>query len=280
MGSGALHRDGEVVPIPIPAPADATDDDQLQLFLIPARFQPIRSVFRVAQGGRIDPTGKAWQVVIDFGEAMAGSAHDWDTIGATATGDGQLKALDVPARVKAGDVTMPMPLGSDRVSRQGRRHSSKATQQNIEQDSLNTKLERPTTRMRQGQRKLDAVSTMILSEIAPLVCTEHGVFHSMTAAPDGEEPPLRLQAGYGCQERRHLSTSFSVGEGLVDQFTKKKKKKKKKKKLNLLTNAVVGGERQRCLDAGADDVIPQAANSTRLLSAIMRWLPQPAGART
>ena len=106
-------RDGEVVPIPILAPAaDATDDDLLQLFLIPARFQPIRSVFRVAQGGRIDPTGKAWQLVIDFGEAMAGSAHDWDTIGATATGDGELRVLlDVPARVKAGESTVPMPLG-------------------------------------------------------------------------------------------------------------------------------------------------------------------------
>ena len=117
---------------------------------------------------------------------------------------------------------------------------------------------------------------MILSEIAPLVCTEHGVFYSMTAAPDGEEPLLRLQAGYGCQERKYLSTSFSVGEGLVDQFTKKRKKKRG----ILLTNAVVGGERQRCRDARADDVIPQPANSTRLLSAIVPWLPRPAGAGT
>jgi hypothetical protein len=60
VASGAVHRDGEAVAIPILAPAaDATDDDLLQLFLIPARFQPIRSVFRVAQGRGIDPTGKA-----------------------------------------------------------------------------------------------------------------------------------------------------------------------------------------------------------------------------
>src|SRR5664279_1957735 len=148
---------------------------------------------------------------------MTGSAHDWDTVGAMQTEDGQLRVLlDVPARVKAGGVDRADATGLDRVGRRGRRHSSKATQQNIEQDSLNTKRERSTTRMRQGQRELDAVSTMILSEIAPLVCTEYGVFYSMTE-PDGEEPLLRLQAGYGCQERKHLSTSFSVGEGLVGQ---------------------------------------------------------------
>ena len=48
----------------------------------------------------------------------------------------------------------------------------------------------------------------------------------------------------------------------------------------LLTATAVGGERQRCLGARSDDVIPQPANSTRLLPAIVPWLPQPAGAGT
>jgi hypothetical protein len=278
VGFGGDHRDGKVVAIPIlvlARTAAATEDNPLRLFLRSARFQPIQSVFHLAQGGRIDQTGKAQQLVIDFGEAMPGSARDRDTAGAEPTEDGQLQVLlDVRARVRAGDLTVT-PRGWTGLPGKVADVPRKTTQQNIEQDSLNTKRERPTTRMRQGQRELDAVSTMILSEIAPLVCTEHGVFHSMTAAPDGEEPQRRLQAGYGRQEPKHLSTSSSVGEGLVDQFTKKKKKK-----VNLLTNAVVGGECQRGLDARSDDVIPEPANSARLLPAIVPWLPQPAGAGT
>ena len=46
----------------------------------------------------------------------------------------------------------------------------------------------------------------------------------MTSPPDGGEPVLELQAGYGYEERRHLSTSFQLGEGLVGQCAKEKKR--------------------------------------------------------
>ena len=84
------------------------------------------------------------------------------------------------------------------------RNLRETTRQNIEQDWLKTNRER-FTRMLQGQRDLAAVSSMILSELAPLVSAQHAVFYSMTH-PDGGEPLLQLQAGYGYEERKHLST--------------------------------------------------------------------------
>ena len=103
------------------------------------------------------------------------------------------------------------------------RNLRETTRQNIEQDWLKTNRER-FTRMLQGQDDLTAVSTMILSELATLVSAQHGVFYSMTGRTDGSDPLLELQAGYGYEERKRLSTSFRLGEGLVGQCAKEKKR--------------------------------------------------------
>jgi signal transduction histidine kinase/HAMP domain-containing protein/ActR/RegA family two-component response regulator len=103
------------------------------------------------------------------------------------------------------------------------RNLRETTRQNIEQDWLKTNLER-FTRMLQGQRDLEDVSAMILSELAPLVSAQHGVFYSMTTVPGGDEQVLQLQAGYGFEERKHLATSFRLGQGLVGQCAKEKKR--------------------------------------------------------
>ncbi|HEV7523966.1 MAG TPA: ATP-binding protein [Acidimicrobiia bacterium] len=95
------------------------------------------------------------------------------------------------------------------------------TRENIEQDWLKTNRER-FTRMLQGQRDLAEVSSMILSELAPLVSAQHGVFYSMTNPTDDTEPVLELTAGYGYEQRKHLSTTFRIGEGLVGQCAKEK----------------------------------------------------------
>jgi signal transduction histidine kinase/HAMP domain-containing protein/ActR/RegA family two-component response regulator len=103
------------------------------------------------------------------------------------------------------------------------RNLRETTRQNVEQDWLKTNLER-FTRMMQGQRDLAEVSSMILSELAPLVSAQHGVFYSMTSPSEDTEQELQLQAGYGYEERKHLSTSFRFGEGLVGQCAKEKKR--------------------------------------------------------
>jgi signal transduction histidine kinase/CheY-like chemotaxis protein/HAMP domain-containing protein len=103
------------------------------------------------------------------------------------------------------------------------RNLRETTRQNIEQDWLKTNREH-FTRMLQGQRDLADVSSMILSEIAPLVSAQHAVFYTMTSPSGGAEPLLELQAGYGYEERKNLSTSFRLGEGLVGQCAKEKKR--------------------------------------------------------
>jgi len=103
------------------------------------------------------------------------------------------------------------------------RNLGETTRQNIEQDWLKTNRER-FTRMLQGQRDLATVSSMILSELAPLVLAQHGAFYTMTQPPGGGEAVLELQAGYGYEERRHLSTTFGLGDGLVGQCAKEKKR--------------------------------------------------------
>jgi CheY-like chemotaxis protein len=40
-----------------------------------------------------------------------------------------------------------------------------------------------------------------------------------------------------------------------------------------VTGKVVAGERRRCLDAGANDYVPNPVNTAELVSAIQPWLP-------
>jgi signal transduction histidine kinase/CheY-like chemotaxis protein/HAMP domain-containing protein len=143
----------------------------------------------------------------------------------------QVRAIsDVATAVTEGDLTRQVRVEAsgevavlkDKMNEMIR-NLRETTRENIEQDWLKTNRERFTT-MLQGQRDLAAVSSMILSELAPLVNAQHAVFYSMNQASEGVEPLLELQASYGFEERRHLSTSFRVGEGLVGQCAKEKKR--------------------------------------------------------
>jgi signal transduction histidine kinase/HAMP domain-containing protein/ActR/RegA family two-component response regulator len=142
----------------------------------------------------------------------------------------QVRAIaEVATAVTEGDLTRQVSMEAsgevaalkDKLNEMIR-NLRETTRQNIEQDWLKTNLER-FTRMLQGQRDLDAVSAMILSELAPLVSAQHGVFYILTT-PAGGAPVLELQAGYGYEERRQLSTSFGLGEGLVGQCAKERKR--------------------------------------------------------
>ena len=94
------------------------------------------------------------------------------------------------------------------------RNLKDTTLKNAEQDWLKTNLAK-FTRMLQGERDLVTVSNLILSELAPLVLAQHGVFY--IANTEEEEITFDLVASYAYKTRKHLSNSFRLREGLVGQ---------------------------------------------------------------
>jgi signal transduction histidine kinase/CheY-like chemotaxis protein/HAMP domain-containing protein len=94
------------------------------------------------------------------------------------------------------------------------RNLKEQTLKNAEQDWLKTNLAR-FSRMLQGERDLKTVSTLIMSELAPLVNAQFGVFY-VTGGDEGE-PYLELAASYGVENRSELRQRFGFGEGLIGQ---------------------------------------------------------------
>jgi HAMP domain-containing protein/signal transduction histidine kinase/CheY-like chemotaxis protein len=88
------------------------------------------------------------------------------------------------------------------------------TLKNAEQDWLKTNLAR-FSRMLQGERDLATVSNLIMSELAPLVNAQYGVFY--VAKREENETVLDLVASYGAEGRDELKPNFKLREGLVGQ---------------------------------------------------------------
>src|SRR3979411_774446 len=80
------------------------------------------------------------------------------------------------------------------------------TLKNTEQDWLKTNLAR-FTRMLQGERDLTTVSNMVLSELAPLVNAQHGVFYVTDQDEDGNTV-LSMAANYAVKNRQHLQNQI------------------------------------------------------------------------
>ena len=94
------------------------------------------------------------------------------------------------------------------------------TQKNTEQDWLKTNLAR-FTRMLQGQRDLLTVSNLMLSELAPLVNAQHGVFYVTDRDEEGQTV-MALAASYAFNNRKHLANTFRLREGLIGQCAHEK----------------------------------------------------------
>jgi HAMP domain-containing protein/signal transduction histidine kinase/CheY-like chemotaxis protein len=88
------------------------------------------------------------------------------------------------------------------------------TLKNAEQDWLKTNLAR-FSRMLQGERDLTTVSNLIMSELAPLVNAQYGVFYVTKREED--ETKLELVASYGAESADQLKKEFGLREGLVGQ---------------------------------------------------------------
>ncbi len=169
-------------------------------------------------GGQAEVPNAAgtWRALTDNVNAMANSL----TI--------QVRAIaEVATAVTRGDLT-----GQITVETQGELDELKnnlnqmignlkdTTEKNNEQDWLKTNLAK-FSRMMQGQKDLEAVSKLIMSELTPLVSANYGAFYIMEN--EGTTPVLKLIASYAYKERKHVANRFHLGEGLVGQSALEKK---------------------------------------------------------
>jgi signal transduction histidine kinase/CheY-like chemotaxis protein/HAMP domain-containing protein len=154
----------------------------------------------------------SWKDLVDnVNELAANLTTQVRAIGevATAVTTGDLtRSIQVVAR---GEVA----LLKDNIN-QMIRNLKETTQRNTEQDWLKTNLAQ-LTRMLQGQRDIITVSRMLLSELAPLVSSQHAVLYIMQGTEGVNKMRLKLIASYGYQERKNLSKEWEVGEGIVGQ---------------------------------------------------------------
>jgi HAMP domain-containing protein/CheY-like chemotaxis protein len=141
----------------------------------------------------------------------------------------QVRAIaDVATGVTRGDLTRSVTVAArgevavlkDNINEMIR-NLKETTQKNAEQDWLKTNLAR-FTRLLQGQRELETVVKLILSELAPLVGAQLGVFYLME--PAAAEGRLKLVAAYGYRARKSITSELRPGEGLAGQCALEQKR--------------------------------------------------------
>ena len=88
------------------------------------------------------------------------------------------------------------------------------TESNREQDWLKTNLAK-FTGMLQGQRELNTVGQMLLSELAPLVHAQQGAIYHLTGVD--ADARLNLLCSYATSGEEHLPASIRPGQGLAGQ---------------------------------------------------------------
>jgi signal transduction histidine kinase/CheY-like chemotaxis protein/HAMP domain-containing protein len=142
----------------------------------------------------------------------------------------QVRAIaDVATAVTRGDLTRSITVAAqgevaalkDNINEMIR-NLKDTTQKNAEQDWLKTNLAK-FSRMLQGQKDLLTVGRLILSELAPVVSAQQGVFYIMDNSRL-DDPALKLLASYAYKERKNIDNRFKLGEGLVGQCALEKEK--------------------------------------------------------
>jgi signal transduction histidine kinase/DNA-binding response OmpR family regulator/HAMP domain-containing protein len=135
----------------------------------------------------------------------------------------QVRAIaEVSTAVTSGDLTRSIDVAaqgevaelSDNIN-QMIANLAETTRVNEEQDWLKTNLARISSLM-QGQRDLQTVSRLLMSELTPTVAAQHGAFFLAEQEGD-DEPELRLLASYGYKARKTVANRFKFGESLVGQ---------------------------------------------------------------
>jgi HAMP domain-containing protein/CheY-like chemotaxis protein/signal transduction histidine kinase len=140
----------------------------------------------------------------------------------------QIRAIgEVATAVTKGDLSRTIEVGAqgevglltENVNEMIR-NLRDTTTKNREQDWLKTNLAR-FTGMLQGQKDIKTVAKLIMSELAPLVNAQVGIFY--LNEPLDDVPLLRYTAGYAAPRRRG-TLQFSPGEGLVGQCVVEKER--------------------------------------------------------
>ncbi|MEO8800330.1 MAG: HAMP domain-containing protein [Polyangiaceae bacterium] len=141
---------------------------------------------------------------------------------------GQVRAIsDVATAVTKGDLTQSIDVQAlgevaalkDNIN-QMIVNLRETTQKNQEQDWLKTNLTLFSSMM-QGQKDLQAITDMIMSQLTPLVGASYGAFFMMNE--DDGKPVLELMSSYAYSERKGVSHRFQLRQGLVGQCAYEKK---------------------------------------------------------
>src|SRR5881628_1023124 len=129
----------------------------------------------------------------------------------------QVRAIaEVATAVTKGDLTRSIQVDArgevaalkDNINEMIR-NLKDTTLKNSEQDWLKTNLAK-FSRMLQGQKDLLTVGKLILSELAPVVSAQQGVFYNVDTSK-GDEPMLKLLASYAYRERKNIANRFRAG---------------------------------------------------------------------
>ncbi|HTJ46748.1 MAG TPA: HAMP domain-containing protein, partial [Kofleriaceae bacterium] len=171
-------------------------------------------------GGQAKVPGAAgtWRDLVDNVNQLAGQLTT------------QIRAIsEVATAVTKGDLTRSITVeasGEVRTLKDNINEMIRAlretTQKTTEQDWLKTNLAR-FTRMLQGQRDLVTVAQQVLSELAPLVSAQHGVFYIAEKDNEGDTV-MKLLASYAYRNRKSVNNKFKLGESLVGQCAFEKQK--------------------------------------------------------
>jgi HAMP domain-containing protein/signal transduction histidine kinase/CheY-like chemotaxis protein len=141
----------------------------------------------------------------------------------------QVRAIaEVATAVTKGDLTQSITVEAqgevavlkDNINEMIR-NLKDTTLKNTEQDWLKTNLAR-FSRMLQGERDLNTVTNLILSELAPLVNAQYAVFYVTNR--DDDVVTLDLVASYATEQQADLAKKIRLREGLIGQCAADKRR--------------------------------------------------------
>jgi HAMP domain-containing protein/signal transduction histidine kinase/DNA-binding response OmpR family regulator len=136
----------------------------------------------------------------------------------------QVRAIaEVSSAVTSGDLTRQVTVEAqgevaelkDTIN-QMIANLAETTRVNRDQDWLKTNVARISSLM-QGQRNLQMVSRLLMSELTPAVEAQHGAFFLSEQEEGSDDVELKLIASYGYKARKTVANTFKPGEGLVGQ---------------------------------------------------------------